>query len=233
MPTPIVIAPSRRSFQRAFRPSDRRCVSLMKSSMKPIAPQANVTKRTVSAGTVYLATARYAAVPAPSTSRPPMIGVPCLVTWCSGPSSRIVCPYSLRRRKAMKRGPARIEISIAARPAIRTRTKLGLHRRQCFRYRLEPHRPRTFHEHGVAGPDELVELTQGLVDVRSPARGNPRGSVDVAACELSHGKELIDLELRSRLADLPVVRRGRAAELSHVPQNRDAATISRARAEVG
>src|SRR5207237_1362389 len=98
-----------------------------------------------------LATARYAAVPAPSTSKPPMIGVPCLVTWCSGPSSRIVWPYSLRRRKAMKRGPARIEISIAARPAIRTRTKLGFHRRQRFGYRLEPHRPRTFDEHGVPG----------------------------------------------------------------------------------
>src|SRR4029077_8331543 len=97
-----------------------------------------------------------------------MIGVPCLVTWCSGPSSRIVCPYSLRRRKAMKRGPTRIEIRIAARPAIRTRTKVGLHRRQRYRYRLESQRPRTFHNHGVAGPDELVEVPQGLVDVRSP-----------------------------------------------------------------
>src|SRR5256885_5479345 len=181
----------------------------MKSSINSIARQASVTKSTVSAGTVSRATARYAAVPAPSISKPPMIGVPCLVTWCSGPSSRIVCPYSLRRRKAMKRGPTRIEISIAARPAIRTRTKLGLHRRQCFRYRLEPHRPRTFHEHGVPGPDELVELPQGFVDVRSPARRNPCGSADVAACELSYGEQLVDLPLRRRPADFRVVRRGR------------------------
>jgi len=58
MPTPTVIAPSSSSFHRALSPSERRCVSLMKSSMKPIAPQASVTKRTVSAGTVYLPSAR-------------------------------------------------------------------------------------------------------------------------------------------------------------------------------
>src|SRR6266536_3121604 len=150
MPTPTVITPSRSSFQRAFRPRDRRWVSLMKSSMNPIAPQASVTKSTVRAGTVYRATARYATVPAPSISRPPMIGVPCLVTWCSGPSSRIVCPYSLRRRKAMKRGPARIEISIAASPAIRTRTKLGSHRRQRFRYLLEREHAGALDEYAVA-----------------------------------------------------------------------------------
>src|SRR5207247_3817734 len=121
----------------------------------------------------------------------------------------------------MKRGPARIGISIAARPAMRTRTKLGLHRRQRFRYRLESHRPRTFHEHGVPGPDELVELPQGFVDVRSPARRNTGGSVDVAACELSHGKQLVDLQLRGRPADFLVVRRGRPAEPGHVAEGGD------------
>src|SRR3982751_4905391 len=86
----------------------------------------------------------------PIISRPPMIGVPCLATCLSGPSSRIVCPYSLRRRNAMKRGPARIEINIAARPAIRTRTKLGLHRRHTFRPLLELEHAGALDEHAVA-----------------------------------------------------------------------------------
>src|SRR6478672_1339994 len=221
MPTPIVIAPSSSNFQRAFRPSDRRCVSLMKSSVKPIAPQASVTKSTVSAGTVYRATARYATVPAPSISRPPMIGVHCLVTWCWGPSSRIVCPYSLRRRKAMKRGPARMEIRIATRPAIRTFTKLGLHRRQRFRDRLEPHRPRALYEHGVSGADDLVEFSQRLVDVWSPARGNARRAVDVAPRVLADGEQLVDSNLRDCLADFVVVAGRRPAELRHVAEDCD------------
>src|SRR3989441_2418291 len=221
MPTPIVIAPSRSSFQRAFRPSDRRCVSLMKSSMKPIAPQARVTKSTVSAGTVYLATARYATVPAPSIKRPPMIGVPCLVTWCWGPSSRIVCPYSLRRRKAMKRGPARMEISIAARPAIRTRTKLGLDRRQRFRDRFEPHRPRTLDENGVSGANDLVELAQRLVNVWSPARGDPGRTIHVAPCELADGEQFVDSNLRDCRADFVVVAGRCPAQLRHVAENCD------------
>src|SRR6478672_7861720 len=232
MPTPIVIAPSSSNFQRAFRPSERRCVNLMKSSVKPIAPQASVTKRTVRAGTVYRATARYATVPAPSIRRPPMIGVPCLVTWCSGPSSRIVCPYSLRRRKAMKRGPARMEISIAARPAIRTRTKLGLHRRQGFRDRLEPHCPRAFDEHSVAGAHELVELSQGLVDVWSPARGNARGALDVAACKLADGEQLLDPKLSHGLAHFVVVAGRRSAQLRHVAENCDPPAFARPRGEV-
>src|SRR4029450_9350163 len=42
------------SFQRPRNPSDRRCVSLMKSSRKPIAPQPSVTKSTLRAGTLEL-----------------------------------------------------------------------------------------------------------------------------------------------------------------------------------
>src|SRR5262249_35317591 len=154
-----------------------------------------------------------------------MIGVPCLVEWASDISSRMCCPYSGGRRKAMKRGPARIEISIAARPAIRTRTTLGLHRRQRFRYRLEPHRPRTLDQDGVARTDELVELAQRLVDVRRPARRDARSSVDVPSGKLSDGKQLVDLELLGRLADLAVVRRRRPAELRHVTENRNPASV--------
>src|SRR5262249_57571129 len=97
-----------------------------------------------------------------------MIGVPCLVEWASDISSRMCCPYSRRRRKAMKRGPARIEISIAARPAIRTRTTLGLHRRQRFRYRLEPHRPRTLDQDTLAPPHHLVHLPPPLLALPPP-----------------------------------------------------------------
>src|SRR4029079_13168243 len=103
-----------------------------------------------------------------------------------------------------------------------TRTKLGLHRPQRFRDRLEPHRPRAFHQNRVAGPDELVELAQRLVDVRRPARRNPRGSVDVAPWKLSDGEKPIDLELFCSLTDLAVVRGSRPAELGHVAENRNA-----------
>src|SRR5262249_56124291 len=120
-----------------------------------------------------------------------MIGVPCLVEWASDISSRMCCPYSRRRRKAMKRGPARIEISIAARPAIRTRTTLGLHRRQRFRYRLEPHRPRTLDQDSVARTHELVELAQRLVDVRRPAPGDAPSSVDAPSGKPSSGQHLV------------------------------------------
>src|SRR2546421_6287801 len=149
-----------------------------------------------------------------------MIGVPCLVTWCSGPSSRIVCPSSLRRKKAMKRGPARMEISIATRPAIRTRTKLGVPRRQSFGDRLEPHCPRALDEHGIAGADEVVELSQRLVDVWSPARGNPGRTIDVAPCELADGQQFVDSKVRDCLADFVVVAGRCPAQFRHVAENR-------------
>ena len=77
-PTPTVISASRNSFQRPRSPSERRCVSLMKSSRKPIAPHASVTNSTVSAGTLYFETARNAIVATTRISRPPIVGVPCL-----------------------------------------------------------------------------------------------------------------------------------------------------------
>ena len=51
-PTKTVIRASSRSFQRPRRPSERRCVSFIQSSAKPIAAQARVTKKTVSASSV-------------------------------------------------------------------------------------------------------------------------------------------------------------------------------------
>src|SRR6478609_5773344 len=52
--------------------------------------------------------------------RPPIVGVPALA-WCScGPSSRMCCPNSLTRRYSMNLGPRKMQISIAAMPAIST-----------------------------------------------------------------------------------------------------------------
>ena len=70
------------------------------------------------------------------------------------------------------------------------------------------------------------------MNVRSPARGNPRGSFDIATCQLSDGEQLADPQLRGRLADLAVVSRSRPAELRHVTENRDAATAFRACGEI-
>src|SRR5215207_1912473 len=54
------------------------------------------------------------------TISPPIVGVPALV-WCScGPSSRMCWPNSLTRRYSMNFGPRKMQISIAAIPAIST-----------------------------------------------------------------------------------------------------------------
>ena len=47
-------------------------------------------------------------------------------------------------------------------------------------------------------------------------------ALEVAAGEFADGEELVDTKLRCGLADLPVVHRAGAAELGHVPEDRDA-----------
>src|SRR6185503_18045847 len=57
--------------------------------------------------------------------RPPIVGVPALA-WCSwGPSSRMCWPNSLTRRNSMNLGPRKMQISIAAIPAISTSPTVG------------------------------------------------------------------------------------------------------------
>src|SRR5947208_11189320 len=57
--------------------------------------------------------------------RPPIVGVPALA-WCScGPSSRMFWPNSLTRRYSMNLGPRKMQISIAAMPAISTSPMVG------------------------------------------------------------------------------------------------------------
>jgi hypothetical protein len=55
---------------------------------------------------------------------PPIVGVPALEWWPSGPSSRMFCPNSLRRRKSMNLGLANRQISNEAVPAISTRPEI-------------------------------------------------------------------------------------------------------------
>src|SRR3954465_7668114 len=60
------------------------------------------------------------------TISPPIVGVPALV-WCScGPSSRMCWPNSRTRRNSMNLGPRKMQINIAAMPAIRTSPIAGL-----------------------------------------------------------------------------------------------------------
>src|ERR1700749_5065921 len=84
---------------------------------------------------------------------PPIVGVPALA-WCSGgPSSRMCCPNSFTRRYSMNFGPRKMQISIAAMPAIRTSPITRLHQlRQLLGDPLEPGRARALDQDCVAGP---------------------------------------------------------------------------------
>ena len=68
---------------------------------------------------------------------PPITGVPCLVTWPAGPSSRMNWPSSRLRRNSMNFGPMEMETTIATIVATTTRlTSAGsLGRVRCLRAR--------------------------------------------------------------------------------------------------
>src|SRR3984885_10507873 len=85
---------------------------------------------------------------------PPIVGVPALA-WCScGPSSRMCWPNSRTRRYSMNLGPRKMQISIAAIPAISTSPISGRpsdQLRQLGGDGLEAGRARALDEDGVAG----------------------------------------------------------------------------------
>src|SRR3954451_14972202 len=85
------------------------------------------------------------------TISPPIVGVPALV-WCScGPSSRMCWPNSRTRSNSMNLGPRKMQISIAAMPAIRTSPIAGLHQlRQLLGARLQARRARALDQDSVA-----------------------------------------------------------------------------------
>src|SRR3954451_11941863 len=87
---------------------------------------------------------------------PPMVGVPALAWWPSGPSSRMFWPNSRARRKAMNRGERKMQISSEAVPAIRTSpTSQGL------RDGFQADAARGLHEHDVAGGDQFAHERGG------------------------------------------------------------------------
>src|SRR3954463_10403936 len=51
---------------------------------------------------------------------PPIVGVPALAWWPSGPSSRMFCPNSRTRRNEMNLGERKTQMSSAAVPPMRT-----------------------------------------------------------------------------------------------------------------
>src|SRR3954451_18327044 len=115
---------------------------------------------------------------------PPMVGVPAFARCSCGPSSRMCWPNSLTRRYSMNFGPRKMQISIAAIPAIKTspiaRAPLGVENRlQPLGDRLEAGRARALDEDDVAGLElggeqlrRLLGRTDQLVGVlvaRRPA----------------------------------------------------------------
>src|SRR3954471_21684630 len=101
---------------------------------------------------------------------PPMVGVPALEWWPSGPSSRMFWPNSRSRRNARNFGDRKMQISSEAVPAIRT-SPTG----QRLRDGLQADAARGLHEHHVARADHLDGECSGRRSVghrvRLPAEG--------------------------------------------------------------
>src|SRR3954464_4453512 len=89
---------------------------------------------------------------------PPIVGVPALVWWPSGPSSRMCWPNSFRRRKSMNLGDRKTQMSSAAVPPIKI-SPTALNQR--FGDGLEPHAARGLDEHGVPRPEDLLDQRRG------------------------------------------------------------------------
>src|SRR3954454_21346415 len=124
----------------------------MKSSAKPIPAQPRATPKTVRLWVSRSESTRYGTQIEAKTISPPIVGVPALV-WCScGPSSRMCWPNSRTRRNSMNLGPRKMQISIAAIPAIRTSPIANLRQlRQPLGDGLEAGRARALDQDRVAG----------------------------------------------------------------------------------
>ena len=160
-------------FQRPESPSERRCVSLMKSSRKPIAPQASVANSTVSPCSVKCVTGRNATVAAnrimqAAHRRRPLLGDVMLRPLLADVLPELVRAQELDEARAdQDRHDQRDERGDqdsghgAATPASAVRDD------------LEPDRAGALHEHDVARPDELARERRRLRGARRPIR---RGS---------------------------------------------------------
>ena len=145
---------------------------------------------------------------------PPAVGVPFLTKWRSGPSSRICWPSSLRRRKSMKRGPARIEMRPATMPARRTR-RHAVTPASALGDPFEAEDTRTFDEHAVTGLQLLAQERDRLVGV-----GDAPAAVDARTrpTEMSRSTPISSTaRATSRCASSLYV-----AELGHLAEHGDA-----------
>src|SRR4051794_3252476 len=139
---------------------------------------------------------------------PPIVGVPALA-WCScGPSARMCWPNSFTRRYSMNLGPRKMQISIAAMPAMRTSPMSGAApsapvgtRRVRLRLAPTPAPGGRFHLHEVL-QDLRHRLEAGRARSLDQDRvaglglgGEPFGRL------LGSGEELIRGVLAGRLAD--------------------------------
>src|SRR3954447_15114189 len=145
---------------------------------------------------------------------PPMVGVPALEWWPSGPSSRMFWPNSLTRRNEMNCGDRKTQMSSAAVPPIRISPISGPSD-QRFRDGLEPDAARRLDEDGVARLHELLDerggLSGGVDRVVAAHRRGARTDGDEHVGALARvGADL--------LVEAPLV----GAELEHVPEHGDA-----------
>src|SRR5262245_42776846 len=158
---------------------------------------------------------------------PPIVGVPAF-SWCSsGPSSRMCWPNSFSRRYSMKRGPRKMQISIAAIPEMRISPNLTrllcfasgvvvITLRQRFGDALQADRARALDQDRVALAQRAREFAGRLVGVGRVQVGR------VLAREVAHTDQQLHPALARVLADLTVVVGGRGAELAHLAEHGDA-----------
>src|SRR4051794_32572674 len=117
---------------------------------------------------------------------PPIVGVPALVWWPSGPSSRMCWPNSRTRSIAMNLGDRKTQMSSAAVPPMRI-SPTATHSDQRFGDRLEAHAPRRLDQHRVARLDEVLDQPRGrrgVVDrviARHRRRARPHGDDEIGA----------------------------------------------------
>src|SRR5690349_18571210 len=88
---------------------------------------------------------------------PPIVGVPALEWWPSGPSSRMFWPNSRARRNEMNFGDRKMQMSSEAVPAIST-SPTG----QRLRDRLQADPARGLHEHDVPRMHEPGDHRRGF-----------------------------------------------------------------------
>src|SRR3954471_5728947 len=144
---------------------------------------------------------------------PPIVGVPALAWWPSGPSSRMFWPNSRSRRNVMNFGDRKMQISSEAVPAIRT-SPTG----QCLRDGFKTDAPRCFDEHDIAGADDLAGDRRGGHRVRGQQRLAAEGLRHRHA-QRPDGDQQIHARGRRIGADRAMFLRLARPELEHVPEN--------------